>query len=219
MFGIGFTEFIIIAIVAIVIVGPERLPGMARTVGRFAWEMRRAWDDVRDTVRDEVMQAAEPFEEIRQASEQIRKATLDTTESFKRETEKFRQTAEETVRGVEREVTDAAKGRAPGSSVVSPPSPPPESVDVASAEASSQALAAVATSQVAAGEASGKNGASADHDAASEPAADAGETEDQREETTAMNAVARRKGATRKRTRPAVEYFDLDGNQVSQDEA
>ena len=35
MFDMGFTEMMLIGIVALVVIGPERLPSVARTVGRY----------------------------------------------------------------------------------------------------------------------------------------------------------------------------------------
>lgn len=67
MFGIGLGEFVILAILAIIVLGPEKLPGAARTLGRFVWEIRRAWDEVRDTVREEVMHIQQPLQEVREA--------------------------------------------------------------------------------------------------------------------------------------------------------
>lgn len=48
MFGISFTEIIIIAVVALVFVGPKKLPGMLRTVGEFLGKMRRLTTQVRE---------------------------------------------------------------------------------------------------------------------------------------------------------------------------
>jgi len=41
MFDIGFWELVIISIVALLVVGPERLPGLIRDVGRWARAVRR----------------------------------------------------------------------------------------------------------------------------------------------------------------------------------
>lgn len=49
MFGIGFFELCIIAIAALVVVGPQKLPGMMRQFGRFFVQLRRASNDVRST--------------------------------------------------------------------------------------------------------------------------------------------------------------------------
>jgi sec-independent protein translocase protein TatB len=40
MFDIGFTEIIMVFVVALVVVGPERLPGIARTAGLWIGKMR-----------------------------------------------------------------------------------------------------------------------------------------------------------------------------------
>ncbi|OGP68034.1 MAG: twin arginine-targeting protein translocase TatB [Deltaproteobacteria bacterium RBG_16_44_11] len=48
MFGIGMQELIIIAIIALLIVGPKKLPDLAKTLGKSFGELRRAADDMTD---------------------------------------------------------------------------------------------------------------------------------------------------------------------------
>ncbi len=48
MFGVGPQEIIIIGLIFLVIFGPGSLPKMARDVGRFVAEARRAIDDFKD---------------------------------------------------------------------------------------------------------------------------------------------------------------------------
>lgn len=45
MFGLGFTEVLVIMAVALLVLGPERLPGIARMLGRTAAQLRRATDE------------------------------------------------------------------------------------------------------------------------------------------------------------------------------
>ena len=40
MFDIGFSEILVIAIVALIVIGPERLPGVARTLGHLLGRMQ-----------------------------------------------------------------------------------------------------------------------------------------------------------------------------------
>ncbi len=51
MFNIGPQELLVILLVALVIVGPQRLPELARTIGRALRELRRAQDEVTRTIQ------------------------------------------------------------------------------------------------------------------------------------------------------------------------
>lgn len=50
MFGIGLTELIVILVVALIFIGPEKLPGIARTLGRAFNEFRRAGDELKKSI-------------------------------------------------------------------------------------------------------------------------------------------------------------------------
>jgi sec-independent protein translocase protein TatB len=54
MFDIGFSELIVIGLVALVVVGPERLPKVARTVGLFLGRMQRYVYDVKTEINREI---------------------------------------------------------------------------------------------------------------------------------------------------------------------
>jgi Tat protein translocase TatB subunit len=47
MFGIGMTELMVIFVIGLVVLGPKRLPELARTLGRSLAEFRRASNDLR----------------------------------------------------------------------------------------------------------------------------------------------------------------------------
>ncbi|MFQ5588896.1 MAG: Sec-independent protein translocase protein TatB [Nitrospiria bacterium] len=53
MFGIGIPELIIILIVAFVVVGPEKLPRIARSLGKGFYELKRATEGVREEFEKE----------------------------------------------------------------------------------------------------------------------------------------------------------------------
>lgn len=58
MFGMGFLELVVIAVVALVFIGPKKLPDFMKQAGRFFVQMRRTANDVRSTF-DEVVRDAE----------------------------------------------------------------------------------------------------------------------------------------------------------------
>ena len=71
MFGIGITEIIIILIVALLVVGPKKLPELARTLGRGMAEFRKTADDFKDSIyQDDTIVEAD-----RKKAEQQRQTT------------------------------------------------------------------------------------------------------------------------------------------------
>jgi Tat protein translocase TatB subunit len=60
MFGIGMPELGVILVVALVVLGPKRLPEAARAVGRAVAEFRRQSSDVMDELRVQLEQDERP---------------------------------------------------------------------------------------------------------------------------------------------------------------
>jgi sec-independent protein translocase protein TatB len=54
MFDIGFSELMVIAVVALIVIGPERLPKVARTVGHLFGRMQRYVNDVKADISREM---------------------------------------------------------------------------------------------------------------------------------------------------------------------
>jgi sec-independent protein translocase protein TatB len=54
MFDIGFSEIALIAVVALLVLGPERLPKVARTVGALVRRARASWLNVRSEIEREL---------------------------------------------------------------------------------------------------------------------------------------------------------------------
>jgi sec-independent protein translocase protein TatB len=51
MFGVGTQELLVILVIALVVVGPQKLPELARAIGRGMRELRKMQDEVTDMVR------------------------------------------------------------------------------------------------------------------------------------------------------------------------
>jgi sec-independent protein translocase protein TatB len=54
MFDMGFTEMMLIGIVALIVIGPERLPGVARTAGKYIGRLKRFMTTVKADVEQEL---------------------------------------------------------------------------------------------------------------------------------------------------------------------
>lgn len=69
MLNVGPLELLVVLAVALVVVGPERLPELARSVGRALRQFREVQDEVRDMVSSGV------DDDMREAASEFRKAT------------------------------------------------------------------------------------------------------------------------------------------------
>ncbi len=52
MFGIGFAELVLVMVVALLVVGPDKLPGLARSVAKGFNQLKRAGNDIKRSVTD-----------------------------------------------------------------------------------------------------------------------------------------------------------------------
>lgn len=67
MFDIAFTEIFIIMVVALVVIGPERLPQVARTLGKFWGRMQRYVNQVKQDVNSSIQ-----MEELREVERKVK---------------------------------------------------------------------------------------------------------------------------------------------------
>ena len=69
MFDIGFSELLVIGLVALIVIGPERLPRVARTLGHLAGRLQRYVADVKADINREV-----ELEELRKMKDTVQQA-------------------------------------------------------------------------------------------------------------------------------------------------
>jgi len=82
MFDIGFFELTIIGVVALLVLGPERLPRAARTAGMWVGRAKRMVTQVKRDIDDEMRQ--EELAELREARDNLSK-TRESMNSFQQE--------------------------------------------------------------------------------------------------------------------------------------
>lgn len=107
MFDIGFAELLLIGIVSLLVLGPERLPGAVRTVSLWVGRLRRGVADIRREIEREV-----GADEIRQ---QLHNESVMA--SLKESEEKLRSSVDKTrseLQNIERQVGGADNAIAPG---------------------------------------------------------------------------------------------------------
>jgi len=113
MFDIGFSEIVVIALVALIVIGPERLPRVARTLGHLFGRMQRYVNDVKADIAREI-----ELEELRKLQTSVQEAAREIEQSVNKE-----------VTAVEshlNEVAATAAEAAPESAVQSGPAPQAE---------------------------------------------------------------------------------------------
>lgn len=87
MFDIAFSELVVIGIVMLVVIGPKRLPEVARTAGRWLGQLRRFASDVKRDMdvelrRDELAELRKVKEQLTETKQIFERAAGDTFESL-----------------------------------------------------------------------------------------------------------------------------------------
>lgn len=69
MFGLGFSEIVVIGVLALILLGPEQLPDLARTIGRFVNDLRRTTDGLKEEFRQASIHPSNLLEEIKKEND------------------------------------------------------------------------------------------------------------------------------------------------------
>ena len=101
MFDVGFSEIMVIAVVALVVLGPEKLPKTARTLGHLFGRLQRYVADVKSDINRELQ-----LEELKKMQAEVKSAASD----FQSSLNSSAQEVEANVRAVEASLNAAAAG-------------------------------------------------------------------------------------------------------------
>ncbi len=76
MFGIGLPEMIVILIVALIVVGPDKLPDLARSLAKGVNELRGAMNQIKESLNEESKVISAVKEDLRQTAGQMKDRLL-----------------------------------------------------------------------------------------------------------------------------------------------
>jgi sec-independent protein translocase protein TatB len=131
MFDIGFSEIVVIGAVALIVIGPERLPKVARTVGILFGRMQRYVNDVKADISREI-----ELEELRQLQNDVHEAANSMKTAVDQEINATQQALNQTIAPA----LDTMRG-AESASPVSAPSAAPAAPVADTIEHASHAMA------------------------------------------------------------------------------
>jgi sec-independent protein translocase protein TatB len=101
MFDIGFTELMVIGLVALIVIGPEKLPRVARTVGHLAGRLQRYVSDVKADINREI-----ELDELRKMRDSMQQAAREMETSVQTEVHQTETELNKAVEGVKDAVED-----------------------------------------------------------------------------------------------------------------
>jgi sec-independent protein translocase protein TatB len=115
VFDVGFTELMVIAVVALIVIGPERLPRVARTLGHLFGRLQRYVNDVKADISREI-----ELEELKKFKSSIE----DTARGFESTVKAEMNAVQTEATKTQSELESLAKIEDLASSPPIPPSPP-----------------------------------------------------------------------------------------------
>ena len=101
MFDFGFSELIVIAVVLLVVVGPERLPKVARTAGHLLGRLQRYVSDVKSDIQREMQ-----LEDLKKLQQQVEQQARELESSVRGQMAKVEAEVADTAADVKAEVSE-----------------------------------------------------------------------------------------------------------------
>ena len=111
MFDIGFAELVIIGIVALLVIGPERLPGAVRTASLWINRIRRGFNEIKAEVQQELHNDS-VMQELKKTGEQLKDETQALANDVKDSAAGLAEPVREMTEAVETAADTAAEKKA-----------------------------------------------------------------------------------------------------------
>ena len=120
MFDIGFSELMVIALVALIVIGPERLPRVARTLGALLGRAQRYVNDVKSDIQREVN--LDELKDLKSTFQDAAKSVQESVSEVGKDLQATQESLNQSVSGAG-ETTHEAAAEAPPESEISAASP------------------------------------------------------------------------------------------------
>lgn len=104
MFDIAFSELMIIGVVALLVIGPEKLPKVARTLGHLLGRAQRYVNDVKSDISREIQ-----LDELKKLQTEVTESARSIEDSVRKEFDAARSAVEVPAQAAAAELDDAAK--------------------------------------------------------------------------------------------------------------
>jgi sec-independent protein translocase protein TatB len=104
MFDIGFSELMVIGIVALIVIGPEKLPKVARTLGHLLGRAQRYVNDVKSDINREIQ-----LDELKKLQSEVTESARSLENSVRQEFDSARAAVEIPAQAAVAELNDAAQ--------------------------------------------------------------------------------------------------------------
>ncbi len=104
MFDIGFSELVVIGVVALLVIGPEKLPKVARTLGHLLGRAQRYVNDVKSDINREMQ-----LDELKKLQAQVTDSARELENSVRKEYETARSAVEAPAQAAAAELQETAQ--------------------------------------------------------------------------------------------------------------
>ena len=104
MFDIGFSELMVIGVVALLVIGPEKLPKVARTLGHLLGRAQRYVNDVKSDINREIQ-----LDELKKLQAEVTESARSLEDSVRKEYETARASVEVPAQAAVAELNEAVQ--------------------------------------------------------------------------------------------------------------